>query len=468
MQKKKQKHPGLIILLVFLILIALLAGAIYWYATRYAYDVDGILSEQTEVTQTVGKAYVSGSVSVFYSPARVYEKIDLSAVNEALKQTLHGAATLEAYALVPGEEGQDCVIYARMKLLGLLPLTLRAEADISAQSGNIGVWLNALNIGTELAVPLDKINLTRSFTLSASAPVSAVSAQVEGFTVSYRFLQEHFLTDAEPDTELAALYARFCPALYAEDATMQIWAEQSTLTRGDFCSLATDADTLCALLALAKPAIRENFFRTLSDFERETFLPNAEDTIDALRAAYTREIADAYTRLNDTVTAVENCCADKKLVVSSKAVMLRAKHINDSTLYRPDDFIQTELIDPAESRLVLLYSEAATVKPNFDSSATLGSLESNEVKTAALLVLKRKCLYAPALVTRLSGTGPCLLYRGENGEIVLSLLTEDTYASLIEAAGLLLLEDYQTGRGVTYDAPAEDLPGWRLIEAAEE
>lgn len=465
----KKKKRGWVALIIILVLLALPPAALYLYTKTCAFDVDAVRSKQTAAEQIADTAIDDGSVSVFYSPARVYELISTDDINGSLEGMLHGAVRLDTFAVEPADD--RTAVYARVTLMGFLPLTLRAEADITAQNSLIGVWIDSLELGTKFSVPIEKIGLSRSFTLSPSAPVDGLTVSPDGFTVSYRFLQEHFLADLMPDTELQQTYARFCPEGAADDPLFRLWDGNASLSGNTVRSAVKDRDGLCGILALASASSAENFLRTLSEFESETLFPGAKEAIAAKKELYRTEAADAYRALTKDVDIFVSYAADKRFYISDEAVMLRAKRVNDSTPVDPAEAMtDCPLLSPAESRYVLIYWENAPVPPASGDGQTLGSLEAKELLKKGVLLLNRRSHYAPALVTRFAGVLPCLLYRGANGETVITELSEETYTALIEKAGLLLLDTYQADAGIPYDAPSDtgDQSGYRIISLPRE
>lgn len=464
----KKKKRGWIALIVILVILALPPVAVWYYAKTCAFDIDAVRAEQTAVTETVSPAIDGGSVSVFYSPARVYELVGTDGINgiwdEALGGALKGAVRLDTFAVEPHDGMSD--VYARVTLFGLLPVTLRAEADVTAQNSDIGVWIESLDIGTKFSVPIEKIGLSRSVTLTPSAPVDGISVSADGYTVSYRFLQEHFLSDLKGNAELLESYTRFCPEAAAIDETVRLWNENASLSGSKLCSTVGSREELTRVLALAVSSGTDNFLRTMSAFERDTLFPGAQEAIAGEKRRYLDETADAYRALSEEADTAVSFADDRRFYVADGSVMLRARRIREST---PVDIaaVMTDcsLLSPAESRYVLLYWTDAPVPPASTDGQTFKNLEAKDLRTSGMLLLKAKQHYAPALVTRFAGSLPCLLYRGADGELVLNELTEETYVSLMEDAGLLLLDDLQTGSGSLYGAPAgcDGLPGYRII-----
>lgn len=464
--KQKKKGGGLVALVIILILLALPFVAVYVYTKNCAFDVAAIRAAQTESLQAAGDAIDFGSVSVFYSPARVYELVDNDTLNEKLNETLHGTVALNSFAIEPGDG--RCTVYADVSVLGILPLTLRAEADVTAQNSDIGVWFETLELGTKISVPLEESGINRTVTLTPSAPVINVQTSADGFTVSYRFLQEHFLSGLKQDTALTEAYSLFCPAEADGDWAYALWASGSTLSRDKLCSNITTRAELTDVLALANDATADNFLRNLSAFESDTLFPGAAEAVSARKAQYRDAAAQAYRDLTDTATAVASYSPGQTYYVTNESVMLRAKRVADNTTVTADIVTPgCSLIDTEQSRFVLLYFEKAPVPPASDDAQQLKNIEAKEFLTKGILLIKRTVHFAPALITRFAGEIPCILYRDTDGNTVFSHISEEAYAAFTEnGAGLVLLDDYQTGTGIVFSAPAgaEDLPGYRFID----
>ncbi len=364
----RRGHGGLIVLLIVIVLLALVCAAPFVYnaATHFAYeDYAAIASADTE------RFHISpagdGEHLLFHADkADAYAMLLENDVLTALQEETGGRIELEQLGYTLRAGADELEVRAALKLLGFLPVQLRALADVSVGGDQVFIRPKEVWYGYRIRIDSEKLanwtgiaELTEGVTLSLeeyTKPLraDAVRLEGEGLTISSPLLAEvidEVRAEAKKETAVRLLRLYFGDG---DPAAQAIWGDgRADFIRAAGASYAALRSALRDVAAYGSDVYRCGLTDELSAFPVD--LNSALAAFPALREAQIQSVAEAQRTCFTAQTELRHAYWYKE-------VMLK-----EGRLTEPDGTpLEARLPAEWEARIVLQYNENydAIVKTN--------------------------------------------------------------------------------------------------------
>lgn len=438
---KKRGHVLGTVLLILLILILLVPVAVYGYLALCGFHPAAMRANcDPEAPYSGERTYAAdGSVTVVLTESDLYRLADAQDAEALLSEYLPPFLSVRAWSIALRDGGFDA--YADGRVLGFVPVPVKAAADASFEKGTLTVKLREVWLGKWLSVPMEKlIALGLPETIELELNDGTEGAKIRQIAFAGRGIS---ITDTVLDTMVPGLFEAARPVAQTFAVYALPMPDDSELLRqaGDFTvdelpnaeilrllSEAEDpADTLLSLIAMYFDPMALSKLSTLEPFETEFIAPYSKETIAARRAELMETLGNRQYAYEALLTAVR----DK---YKAGGLTLDVSYLLDNgtggqLLLAP---LAPELaLDEAGSRILLLHSLDALHACNTADMPLLADVPKTSPKATGGAY--DRIPYDLGLLTMLPCGVPAVLFYEANGTFTISCIETEQYSDLLAA-----------------------------------
>ncbi len=460
---KKKKHILLTILLVILALILLIPAALYAYLSYDHFHIGDMRAGYDPEAPYAGEAVYlsSGDVEFSLDTEDLYWLIDEYELMDSLN--LPGVACTD-FAVEIGDDA--LTLYADMKLLGFLPVPLKAE--LSVRTGDaLYLSVESVRIGKWIEVPIEKLmeyGLESEYEIAfddllEDTQIRSVRFENGRIVIVVPFLDD-FSRKIGPDMTADTLLLYGAEADGAIQSASACYRAEKVADRiqiiEEYAAAAQQpVEAMARLLALSDADAAAKAVKSLNPMAAHFLLPVSIENVSAYRAAYIETIADYNRKLETLLGTVREKYKALEIELTRSAFLdvATGEPLSLSALCP-----QLGLTDEQFHPVLLIATEP------LKAPLTTDLPQFSEVPKSRGLKLDETLDYMSydiGVMLAMPDGSTALLYDSSTGEMVVHCLPEATAESIFAEYSVPKLFNLDTAvyasQRVKHDAPASDL-----------